>query len=120
MKDQRLSLAEEEELEEREAEEAEESESSEDNELSVVSLEEISDTPEERVKKICEFLIEVIGDDPDVMEMETYGQEFWKLGFHSVSAIIAHITADDLEWMKPLHKLRLLERANLQKLKDNN
>jgi hypothetical protein len=118
MSDRRLKLAEEEELEVREAEEAdEESESSADNEVSVVSLEDVFDIPipAERAKKIRGFLIEVIGDDVDVREIETYTQEFWKLGFHSVEVILNHINEDWVEWMKPVHKLRLLERAKQHK-----
>jgi hypothetical protein len=72
---------------------------------------------DEREKKISEWLMNLIGFDPDLKQMELYARKFVELGLHSVEMINALCTADDVaefSWMLKFHKRQFLSRANLK------
>jgi hypothetical protein len=71
---------------------------------------------DKREKDISEWLMNVIGFDPDLKQMEFYAGKFIGVGFHSVECIIAFCTADDVagfSWMLPFHKRMFRSGVNL-------
>jgi hypothetical protein len=77
----------------------------------------VSTSDEEREKEISEWLMKVIGFNPNLKQMESYARSFIGLGLHSVEMIIAHCTAHDVaefSWMLKFHKRGFLSGANLK------
>jgi hypothetical protein len=67
---------------------------------------------------ICTWLeTQVIGHNPNKLEMRRYARRFFDIGFHSVRLIQEVCTPADVEsfvWMKPIHKRLFLAKAKLK------
>lgn len=72
-----------------------------------------------QIRKISRWLAdEVIGYDPDMVEMTMYARQLRDLGFHAIEMIKDLCTRERVEsfqWMSEIHKLQFLKNAGLKR-----
>lgn len=80
--------------------------------------EKIVHTDRDREEEIAQWLVTVIGYNPDKDAMKGYAKKFMELGLHSSQMISDLLPANRVAtfaWMKEFHRLQFLSNANLKR-----